>query len=199
MQASPENDKIMTEIFHFVGTSGWTMDAIKQGAIQAGADPINILRTLNNDVYKAIEYTSNMIDRFMLAELEKYDFETIRVRDRVALGVMARFHVMARFKTAHQQTAKILSLPHNAPLSIRLIAKTIDHIWRAAGDQSTDFNFYTKRGLLSYAYSTSALFWLQDNSDRSKDTAAFLNRRLDEVMVIPKAKAKINTLINMFC
>ena len=39
-------------------------------------------------------------------------------------------------------------LPQNAALGPRLLYDTVDAIWYAAGDTATDFNFYTKRGLL---------------------------------------------------
>ncbi|MDC0970771.1 COQ9 family protein [Alphaproteobacteria bacterium] len=63
---------------------------------------------------------------------------------------------------------------------------SIDRIWRVAGDDSTDFSFYTKRGLLGAVYSATLLYFLADNSGSMDNSSAFLDRRLKEISVIPK-------------
>ena len=46
------------------------------------------------------------------------------------------------------------------PLGMKLLYSTVDAMWRAAGDTSTDFNFYTKRAILSAVYSSTLMRWL---------------------------------------
>jgi ubiquinone biosynthesis protein COQ9 len=60
----------------------------------------------------------------------------------------------------------------------------VDAIWHAAGDTSTDYNFYTKRMLLAGVYSATLLFWLNDESEDFAATWAFLDRRIGEVVRI---------------
>jgi ubiquinone biosynthesis protein COQ9 len=67
----------------------------------------------------------------------------------------------------------------------------VDAIWRAAGDRSVDFNFYTKRGLLAAVYGATVLFWLDDRSEGCAATWAFLDRRIENVMQVPKIQARI--------
>ena len=54
-----------------------------------------------------------------------------------------------------------------------------------------DFNFYTKRALLSGVYSATVLYWLNDNSEDFEKTWQFLDRRIDDVMQIEKFKAQM--------
>ena len=63
-------------------------------------------------------------------------------------------------------------------------------MWYAAGDTSTDFNFYTKRATLAGVYSSTLLYWLNDRSPGSEATWGFLDRRIDDVMKIEKLKAR---------
>jgi ubiquinone biosynthesis protein COQ9 len=56
---------------------------------------------------------------------------------------------------------------------------------------SSDFNFYTKRLLLAGVYSSTLLFWLDDDSIGHEATAAFMARRIEDVMKIEKAKYQI--------
>jgi ubiquinone biosynthesis protein COQ9 len=63
-------------------------------------------------------------------------------------------------------------------------------MWRIAGDTSTDFIHYTKRMTLGAVYGSTLLVWLDDASEGSSETAAFLDRRIDDVMKFEKWKAQ---------
>ena len=63
-------------------------------------------------------------------------------------------------------------------------------MWRIAGDTSTDFNHYTKRMTLGAVYGSTLLVWLDDQSEGLGETAAFLDRRIDDVMSFEKWKAQ---------
>ena len=67
--------------------------------------------------------------------------------------------------------------------------RTADLMWRIAGDTSTDFNHYTKRMTLGAVYGSTLLVWLDDQSEGWSETAAFLDRRIDDVMKFEKFKA----------
>ncbi len=62
-------------------------------------------------------------------------------------------------------------------------------MWRIAGDTSTDFNHYTKRMTLGAVYGSTLLVWLDDASEGLDETAAFLDRRIENVMNFEKLKA----------
>jgi ubiquinone biosynthesis protein COQ9 len=87
----------------------------------------------------------------------------------------------------------MLALPFNGPLALRLLYRTVDAIWYAAGDTSTDFNFYSKRALLGGVFSSTMLYWLNDRSPDDEATWAFLERRLADVMRFEKLKANITS------
>jgi ubiquinone biosynthesis protein COQ9 len=62
-------------------------------------------------------------------------------------------------------------------------------MWRAAGDTSTDFNFYTKRGILAGVYTSTLMRWFNDASEDESGTHAFLDARIENVMQFEKFKA----------
>jgi ubiquinone biosynthesis protein COQ9 len=66
-------------------------------------------------------------------------------------------------------------------------------MWRIAGDTSTDFNHYTKRMTLGAVYGSTLLVWLDDDSEGWVETAAFLDRRIDDVMSFEKWKGQWRT------
>ena len=60
-----------------------------------------------------------------------------------------------------------------------------DDIWHRAGDTSADMNWYTKRISLGAVMAATDVFMLQDKSEEFRDTWDFLDRRLDDLQMIP--------------
>ncbi len=113
----------------------------------------------------------------------------LRYRERVALAV--RLRLEAADKELVRRGSALFSLPQHGLEGAGLIWATADAIWRALGDSSTDVNWYSKRATLSAVYGATVLFWLGDHSDGNADTWEFLNRRIENVMQIEKAKAAV--------
>jgi ubiquinone biosynthesis protein COQ9 len=70
--------------------------------------------------------------------------------------------------------------------STKNIWKTSDLIWKYAGDTSDDFNYYTKRTLLSGVYCSSVLFYMTDKSLNFDATDRFIKNALDGVVNLGK-------------
>jgi len=105
---------------------------------------------------------------------------------------------MAPHREAARRAAAFLALPQNAPLGAKLMFETVDAMWRATGDQSSDFNYYTKRGLLAGVYSATLLHWLSDSSEGRGDSWTFLDARIEDVMKIQKMRGGLEkTLENL--
>ena len=142
-----------------------------------------------------IEFHSLLADRRMVAEFEAADKSELKLREKVALAV--RLRLQANMPPIAKRSAgrwRSLALPIHAPLAARLLYRTVDAVWHAVGDRSTDYNFYTKRMLLAGVYSSTVLFWINDKSADCAETWAFLDRRIADVMQIPKAMARLNKL-----
>lgn len=196
MQASIDGDKIMEFTLRHVPFDGWTETAYKRGAHDAGIPEDQAVLLFGHKPTTLLEYYSHMLDRKMLEALDMEALNTMKIRDRIATCVMTRLEIMAPHREAAQKAAVLLSLPLNAPLASRLLFKTVDTIWYACGDNASDFNYYTKRGLLSLVYSSTLLYWFRDLSEGYSLTRDFLNRRIENVMVIPKVKSQIINGLN---
>jgi len=164
---------------------GWSWKALKSAAKDANIDPIVLKRAFPRGPRDLIYYFSESADKLMLEELEHLDIGSLPIRERVATAIKTRLQQNFIHKEALRKLLTYLALPRNFLLSARLTYKTVDSIWYFAGDNSTDFNFYTKRGLLAGVYTSTILYWLADQSEDCTDTWAFLDRRISEVLKIP--------------
>ena len=126
-------------------------------------------------------------------DMEKEGVANLKIRDRIKAAVRIRLERHAGDREAARRALALLSLPFNAPLAMRLLYRTVDAMWYAAGDTSTDFNFYTKRATLAGVYSSTLLYWLNDRSPGCEATWAFLDRRIDDVMKIEKLKSQVKS------
>ena len=112
----------------------------------------------------------------------------------LAAAIRHRFETNLGNREAIRAAVTFLLMPQNAGLAAKLLYRTIDAIWYAIGDRSTDFNFYTKRGLLAGVYTATLFFWLNDKSEGCTATWGFLDRRIDEVMRVPQALGRLTKL-----
>ena len=106
------------------------------------------------------------------------DMAALRLAERVRLAVALRLEAARPHREAVRRAVAVLALPRHAGLAARVLARTVDAIWQAAGDRSADFAWYSKRLILAGIYSTTLLFWLRDDSAGDTATLAFLDRRL---------------------
>ena len=131
----------------------------------------------------------------MTEALAGRDLDALAVRERIATCVRLRLEPLAGHREALRLGLTRATLPGNAPGALRALWRTVDAMWRAAGDTATDFNHYSKRGLLAGVYSSTLLYWLDDRSEGYAETWAFLDRRIADVLRVPRALARLKRVL----
>lgn len=168
---------------------GWTQAAVDSAAAQLGIDPAQARLAFPKDAPHMIEAWIEGVDAAMADKFTPDLIVGMKVRDRIRSMILYRLDVTTPAREAVRKALAILSMPQNVPLGLRTGWRSADLMWRLAGDTATDYNHYTKRLTLSGVYTTTLLAWLDDDSEGSVDTAAFLDRRLGDVMKFEKWKA----------
>jgi ubiquinone biosynthesis protein COQ9 len=184
-------ERIMMAAVRHAVFDGWTPRILAVGARDVGYAEDAADLAFPGGIPELIEAFSHWADARMLDALTRTDLTQLKGRDRVALAVRLRLEALAPHREAVRRLTAHCALPGNAALGARLIGETVSKIWYAAGDTATDFSYYTKRGLLAAVYSATILYWLADESEGSRETWAFLDRRLGDVLKIPKIRARL--------
>ncbi|HEY2890219.1 MAG TPA: COQ9 family protein [Dongiaceae bacterium] len=187
-------EKLIDAALAHVPFDGWGDKALMTAAKNLGIEPVVARNAFPGGAIEMIEFHSLLADRRMVAEFEAADRGGLKLREKVALAVRLRLQANMPHREAIRRAVATLALPIHAALAARLLYRTVDAAWHAVGDRSTDYNFYTKRMLLAGVYSSTVLFWINDKSADCAETWAFLDRRIADVMQIPKAMAKLNKL-----
>ena len=179
-------DALLEATLPEVTFDGWSLVALRNGAKAAGIAESEISLLFPDGPGEAALWLDDWADRKMLAALDAMDLAEMKVRRRVAAGVEARLTVLAPYREAVRRAIALKATPWGAVRAAQILYRTVDAIWYAAGDTATDFNFYTKRSLLAAVYTPTILYWLNDRSENSGDSFAFLDRRLAEIMKLPQ-------------
>jgi ubiquinone biosynthesis protein COQ9 len=169
---------------------GFTPLMLRKTAGEAGVSSADLAAAFPRGPIDLVEYWSAEADKASAAALQGDEAKALKIREKVALGVEARIAFLRPHKEAARRAAAFLALPHNAAAAARLVWNAADAIWRAMGDPSTDFNFYSKRGILSGVLSSTMARWFADDSDDEAETKSFLRARIENVMQFEKLKAK---------
>jgi ubiquinone biosynthesis protein COQ9 len=172
---------------------GWTRTAVVAAARQLALPAGEADRLFPGGALQVLTFASERADLRTVEDMEKEGVASLKIRDRIKAAVRIRLERHAGEREAVRRALAALSLPFNAGLALKLLYKTVDAMWYAAGDTSTDFNFYTKRATLAGVYSATLLCWLSDRSPGSEATWAFLDRRIDDVMKIEKLKSQVRS------
>jgi ubiquinone biosynthesis protein COQ9 len=190
MEQAEKRRALIEAMLPDVPFDGWSRAALRAAAARLGIDAAEA-ETLFRTPREMVQGFSHWADDRMLDALAQRNLEAMRVRERIAAAERARLHVLESHREAVRRALALLALPQKVPLGLILLYHSVDAIWWAAGDRSTDFNFYTKRGLLAGVHAATVLYWLDDRSEGGADTSDFLDRRLADVMRIPKLGARL--------
>ena len=168
---------------------GWS-DAARDMAAQAeGIDTDIAALAFKDGPVDMIDAWFAHIDDVMLAAVPPERLALMKVREKITALVEARLDATSIDRESLRRALAILALPQNLAKATRLGWRTVDTIWRAAGDVATDYNYYTKRTILLGVYASTITVFLDDESEGLADTRAFLGRRINGIMQFEKAKA----------
>lgn len=170
---------------------GWSDELLARAAERLKISEDDVDEAFPGGPQDMVAYFSEWANARMLEKMTPAKLSKLRVRDKIAFGVRTRLEILAPHKQAVASALAFMAPPPRNLQLPKLVWKTADAIWRAAGDTATDYNHYTKRLLLSGVLTSTTLYWLNDKSGGDEKTWAFLDRRIDNVLKIGQALGKL--------
>ena len=136
-----------------------------------------------------IKFTLEQLNKELKEYCKKIDLIRLPVHKRIKKVLLSKISLMNKNKLFYRSIFLNLLIPKkNFSLSNQLY-NSVDQIWFIAGDSSTDFNFYTKRLILSVIYSRVILFFFNNNNQEELEN--ILDESLKRVSKIPEIKSKL--------
>jgi len=189
---------ILEDALRAVPFDGWSDDALSAGmeaAVRAGIDPVSVRSAFPGGAKQLLQFFMAEADREMVAQATALGLNEGPMRERISGIVRLRLEILEPHKESIRRSLTLQLMPARAPSAMRGLYHTVDAIWRAAGDSSTDFNFYSKRALLAAVYGSALLHWVDDASDDCAETWEFLERRIAHTLRIGKVRRRAEKLL----
>jgi ubiquinone biosynthesis protein COQ9 len=186
--ADAAQTRLLVSALPFVPKLGWTMRLMAPAARGAGLSLAEAELLAPEGPRDLAALLARRHDERALAALATIDSLSLKVRERIRAGVLARCQAAMEDVEATRRWCGFLALPMNAPLGLRLAWASADSLWRWAGDTSTDENHYSKRALLAEILISTVAMRLAMGANAA---AAHLDGRIEAVMAFERWKAGV--------
>lgn len=191
MTEAPEREAVLKAVLRHVPFDGWSAQAFEAGVADSGIDPARASALFPSGIDEVSAFFGRWIAARLEEELADLAARETSVRKRIVTGVRTLLALLEPHREAASRLSPVDSR-RGAVHGLGSLYRVVDTIWRAAGDCSTDFSFYTKRGLLSGVVASTYFYWLDDTSEDYEDTWAFLDRRIEDVMRIQRMRGRLD-------
>ncbi|CAM8981574.1 unnamed protein product [Rhodiola kirilowii] len=178
-QYQVEQARVLEASLRHVKRLGWTLSAMFQGARDVGLSQ-SIVGSFPRKEAALVEYfMDKCLEKLMdINDSKEEDLRNFSQSERILKVVKTRLEMQALYIAKWPQVLSIQALPSNMPASFKQRAMLVDEFWQAAGDTSTDLDWYVKRTILGGIYSATEIYMLTDLSPEFRDTWRFLDNRV---------------------
>lgn len=194
-----QKKELFESLLPFIAQKGWHMDAIDQWAFETKNDKALLHLHFPEGISSLIDYMTEYLNHDLVNKLEQTNISQMKIPIKIKTALMNRFELMHPYKQILRHEQQYFKHPTHLAQGLKNLYKIVDTIWFAIGDQTSDFNFYTKRLTLSAIYTTSFNYWLKDESQDIINTSMFIDRRLESLKIIPNIKKTFKNLFKKFC
>lgn len=183
--------KILKEVKQYASNDGWNDNLFISIEKFSKLTYHEIIALFPNRCFDLIEMYLEEINEKMTFQSQKINLIQLRVHERIRELFILRLKIMLKEKKLISKTFLYLLMPQNFRQASKSLYKTVDQMWFLAGDNSTDFNFYSKRIILSSIYLTVMIHFI--NNENIDETINILNKQLKRVSKIPNIKNKMHS------
>ena len=177
--------------------SEWSLDSLEEVRLTATDIEVPVSALFKGEADIALQEFNTFCDGMILADLKAKGVEELRTHEKVEQALALKFRYMHDAPTLTMAGIRYLTNPLRYRLALRLQWQTLDAIWYFAGDQATDFNYYSKRSLLGYIFKTTLVYWMRHRHQDIQQTLDYMHRRFMGVAKIHKAKAQLQQSLAM--
>jgi len=184
--AGAAEQRLLDAALTLAPTHGWTSQTVRLAALQAQLSEADAVLLLPNGPSDLAALLSRRHDAAALGALADVDPRSLKIRERISRGVLARVEAAAADEAAVRRLLGFLALPTHIPLGARLLWDSADVLWRWAGDTASDENHYSKRAILSGVLGPAIAIRLASGRAAAD---AYVAHRINDVMAFEKWKA----------
>ena len=177
-----KQDKLAKLFIQEVPKFGWSRETLLHCAKKQKISTPNLALMFPSFEYDVLKYLIAQNNSLVEKNYNSFNNSRLKTRDKIKTIMELKFDSNSYLKDALPEMLKFLLRPGNIFMSIKMLHQNSDFIWKLAGDKSNDFNYYSKRGLLSTVYLATLIYWLNDKSNKGIGTKNFISKSVDGIV-----------------
>ena len=177
-----KQDKLANLFIQEVPKFGWSRETLLHCAKKQKLSTPNLALMFPSFEYDVLKHLIAQNNSLVEKNYNSFNNSRLKTRDKIKTIMELKFDSNAYLKDALPEMLKFLLRPGNIFMSIKMLHQNSDFIWKLAGDKSNDFNYYSKRGLLSMVYLATLIYWLNDKSNKGIGTKNFISKSVDGIV-----------------
>lgn len=194
---SVENQqKILHHFLELCCLEGWSSKTLEAAFVKADIDVKFVNLIFANGASDVADLFVRNIDEKMIREVEKIDLSQMKISDKIKALIKIRLNLNLPYQQQIKKLISFYSQPSNAIYGFKNIYHSADLMWKLIGDNATDFNFYSKRIILSKVYIRVLFCFARDDSANHQKTFDLLDSQIKKVVQFTAFKFKLKNSIN---
>ena len=137
------------------------------------------------------------LDQRFLNEVKSKVDKITKTNEKISFLLNKRFQVEKKNKDLIKKFFIHLIKDNNSNKVLTYIYSVSDIMWKYANDRSVDFNYYTKRLILSSVYLKILILSFYKNNLTQKDLNEEISKSLEHVKLISQFKIKLDFFKNL--
>jgi ubiquinone biosynthesis protein COQ9 len=137
------------------------------------------------------------LDKNFLKETKPNINKITKTNDKISFLLNKRFQLEKRNEDLIKKIFIYLIKNNNSNKVLNYIYSVADIIWKSSNDRSVDFNYYTKRLILSSIYLKVLILIFYKDNLTDKDIEVEIQKSLEHIKLISQFKIKFNFLKNV--
>jgi len=137
------------------------------------------------------------LDKNFLNETKAYINKIKKTNEKISFLLNKRFQVEKKNKDLIKKIFIHLIKNNNSNKVLNYIYSVADTMWKHSNDQSVDFNYYTKRLILSSVYLKILILIFYRENLTDKDIDNEIQKSLEHIKLISQFKIKFDFLKNI--
>lgn len=137
------------------------------------------------------------LDKNFLKETKSNINKITKTNDKISFLLNKRFQLEARNKNLIKKIFIHLIKNNNSNKVLNYIYSVADIIWKISSDRSVDFNYYTKRLILSSVYLKILILIFYRDNLTDKDIEVEIQKSLEHIKLVSQFKIKFIFLKNV--
>jgi len=137
------------------------------------------------------------LDKKFLSEIKSKISQFSKTNEKISFLLNKRFQIEKKNKDLIKKIFIHLIKDNNSNKIINYIYSVADSMWKYSNDRSVDFNYYTKRLILSSVYLKILILSFYKDNFTQKNLEDEIKKSLEHVNLISQFKTKLDFLKNI--